>query len=122
MKRMLTRLRRYLLDGALMSCMGVMPWMSHVKAQQIKKKESVPADEISRRMQSGLHQPGAQSKVSNHAFKYIKCPTKTVNGWEHHAICAICLKNDISNATVKLRSNDSTTPLVEHFMVHHKEV
>ena len=94
------------------------------KAQQIQKQESVPAVEIRRRTSPwGLQKPpGARSKVWNHAFKYIKCPTKTVNSWEHHAICSICLKDDISNATVKLGYNDSTTPLVDHFMLHHKEV
>ena len=48
-------------------------------------------------------------KVWNHDFKYVKCPTKTVNDWDHHVICAICLKDDVSNATVRLGDTDRST-------------
>ena len=58
----------------------------------------------------------------NHTFKYIKCPKKTVNVWEHQTICGFCVKEDVCNTTVKLGTSDSSTVQMDHFLVHHKEV
>jgi hypothetical protein len=59
--------------------------------------------------------------VWDQAFKYDKCPKGTPNGWEHHALCKVCLGENVGNTVVKLGCSDSPQPLVNHFLQHHKE-
>ena len=74
-------------------------------------------------LEMGLRKPAtARSNVWKYVWKYDKYPKKTVNDWEHHSICAICMDEDLDNATVKLGSSDSPNSLVEHFLHQHKVV
>jgi hypothetical protein len=86
------------------------------------KKESVDCDVMRRRkIQWGLKKTfTARNNMWKHACKYDNCPKKTSNVWEHHTICAICMEENVGNATVKVGSNNSPQPLVEHFLNHHK--
>ena len=87
------------------------------------KKKTQQAELIKRQIQEwGLKKPSsARNKVWDRAFKYDKCPKGTPNGWEHHALCKVCLGENVGNAVVKLGSSDSPQALVNHFLQHHKE-
>jgi len=87
------------------------------------KKKTQQAELIKRQISEwGLKKPSsARNKVWDQAFKYDKCPKGTPNGWEHHAICKVCLNENVGNTVVKLGSSDSSQALVQHFLQHQKE-
>ena len=87
------------------------------------KKKTQQAELIKRQISEwGLKKPSsARNKVWDQAFKYDKCPKGTPNGWEHHALCNVCLRENVGNAVVKLGNSDSPQALVLHFLQHHKE-
>ncbi len=121
-QRMLTRLLQCVLHQALMSCMGVIPWLPNQNVKQSMKKTR-ESELIKRQMTEWeLKKPsGTRDKVWDQDFKYENCPKGTPNGWEHHVICKVCLGENVGNTVVKLGSCDLPQTLGSHFLHHHKE-
>ena len=85
------------------------------KASKQDKKENVLITEMTRRVRNwGITKPqNAQHCVWTWGFKY-KTPPKCAGGFQNHALCAICLVDNLGAATVKLGKDNSPSPLVTH--------
>ena len=62
----------------------------------------------------GITKPqNAQNCVWTWGFKY-KTPPKCAGGFQNHALCAICLVDNLGAATVKLGKDNSPSALATH--------
>jgi len=80
------------------------------KASKQDKKENVSIKTMARRVRDwGITKPqNAQNCVWTWGFKY-KNPPKCTGGFQNHALCAICLVDNLGAATVKLSKDNSPT-------------
>ena len=80
------------------------------KASKQDKKENVSIKTMARRVRDwGITNPqNAQNCVWTWGFKY-KNPPKCTGGFQNHALCAICLVDNLGAATVKLGKDNSPT-------------
>ena len=80
------------------------------KAAKKDKKENVCIADMARRVRNwGIAKPqNAQNCVWTWGFKY-KNPPKCTGGFQNHALCAICLVDNLGAATVKLSKDNSPT-------------
>ena len=85
------------------------------KASKQDKKENVLITEMARRVRDwGIDKPqNAQNCVWTWGFKY-KNPPKCAAGFQNHALCAICLVDNLGSATVKLGKDNSPSALATH--------
>ena len=85
------------------------------KTSKQDKKENVLITEMTRRVRDwGIDKPqNAQNCVWTWGFKY-KNPPKCAAGFQNHALCAMCLVDNLGSATVKLGKDNSPSPLVTH--------
>ena len=82
------------------------------KASKQDKKENVLITEMARRVRDwGIDKPqNAQHSAWTWGFKYAR-PPKCAAGFQNHALCAMCLVDNLGAATVKLGKDNS--PSVE---------
>ena len=80
------------------------------KASKQDKKENVSIKTMALRVRDwGIAKPqNAQNCVWTWGFKY-KNPPKCTGGFQNHALCAICLVDNLGAATVKLSKDNSPT-------------
>jgi hypothetical protein len=73
------------------------------KASKKDKKENVLITEMARRVRNwGIAKPkNAHHSAWTWGFKYAR-PPKCAGGFHNHALCALCLVDDLGAATVKL--------------------
>ena len=72
------------------------------KAGRKDRKDSVAVTEMARRVKMwGIEKPKRAKHSAWHwGFKY-RCPPTGPAGYKNHALCAICLVQDLGNATIK---------------------
>jgi hypothetical protein len=89
--------------------------MVRSKASKQDKKENVSIKTMARRVRDwGLAKPqNAKNCVWTWGFKY-KTPPKCAGGFQNHALCAICLVDNLGAATVKLGKDNSPSALATH--------
>ena len=89
--------------------------MVRSKASKQDKKENVSIKTMARRVRDwGLAKPqNAKNCVWTWGFKY-KTPPKCAGGFQNHALCAICLVDNLGSATVKLGKDNSPSALATH--------
>ena len=92
------------------------------KAAKKDKKENVCIADMARRVRNwGIAKPqNAQHCVWTWGFKY-KNPPKCAAGFQNHALCAMCLVDNLGAATVKLGKDNSPSTLATHLQYSHPE-
>ena len=92
------------------------------KTSKQDKKENVSIKTMARRVRDwGLAKPqNAKNCVWTWGFKY-KNPPKCTGGFQNHALCAICLVDNLGSATVKLGKDNSPSALATHLQYSHPE-
>ncbi len=92
------------------------------KTSKKDKKENVLITEMARRVRNwGIDKPqNAQHSAWTWGFKYAR-PPKCAGGFQNHALCALCLVDDLGAATVKLGKDNSPSALVTHLQYSHPE-
>ena len=92
------------------------------KASKQDKKENVSIKTMARRVRDwGLAKPqNAKNCVWTWGFKY-KTPPICAGGFQNHALCAICLVDNLGAATVKLGKDNSPSALAAHLQYSHPE-
>ena len=96
--------------------------MVRSKASKQDKKENVSIKTMARRVRDwGITKPqNAQNCVWTWGLKY-KYPPKCQGGFQNHALCAICLVDNLGAATVKLGKDNSPSALAAHLQYSHPE-
>ena len=82
----------------------------HMDVGMVDKKENVSIKTMARRVRDwGLAKPqNAKNCVWTWGFKY-KTPPIGAGGFQNHALCALCLVDNLGAATVKLGKDNSPT-------------
>ena len=97
------------------------------KARKLAKKgtgSSVSVQDMARRVREwGIHKPpSAKHSAWRWAFKYKSPIRHNPAGYEHQALCSLCLQaKDLERATMKLGKSDSPTALMQHLQTVHPE-
>ena len=98
--------------------------MVRSKASKQDKKENVSIKTMTWRVRDwGITKPqNAQNCVWTWGLKY-KYPPKCTGGFrvQNHALCAICLVDNLGAATVKLGKDNSPSTLATHLQYSHPE-
>ena len=85
---------------------------------------SASVQDIARRVREwGIQKPPrANHSAWNYAFKYKNPPKNNPAGYEHQALCSLCLQaKNLERATIKLGKSDSPTALMQHLHAVHPE-
>ena len=107
-------------DGSLMN---IGELRTSVKTKKTKGSAGSVLDVARRVREWGIHKPpGSKHSAWGWAFKYKNCIKGNPAGYEHHALCSVCLQaQDLEAATVKLGKSDSPTALMQHLEHAHPE-
>jgi hypothetical protein len=85
---------------------------------------SVSVQDTARRIREwGIHKPpSARHSAWRWAFKYRNPTRHNPAGYEHQALCSLCLQaKDLDRATIKLGKSDSPTALMHHLQTLHPD-
>ena len=85
---------------------------------------SASVQDIARRVREWNIQkpPSAKHSAWRWAFKYKHPPKNNPAGYEHQALCSLCLQaKNLERATIKLGKSDSPTALMQHLHAVHPE-
>ena len=91
------------------------------KAAKKDKKEIVSIADMAQRVRNwGIAKPqNAQHSAWTWGFKYTRLTKQ--GGFQNHALCALCLVDNLGAATVKLGKDNSPSALVTHLQYAHPE-
>ncbi len=84
---------------------------------------SASVQDIARRVREwGIQKPPrAKHSAWRWAFKYKTPPRHNPAGYEHQALCSLCLQaKDLERATIKLGKSDSPTALMQHLQTRER--
>ena len=105
-------------DGALVNI-----GQAHKRAKN-GTGSSVSVQDTARRIREwGIHKPpSARHSAWRWAFKYRNPTRHNPTGYEHQALCSLCLQaKDLDRATIKLGKSDSPTALMHHLQTLHPD-